>query len=77
MRASMLLQGLEFTIVGMLVVFLFLILLVILMRLTASFVRKLAVYLPEQDPEAESEEEYTGIHIAAAIAAVTAHRNQS
>ncbi|HHS12630.1 MAG TPA: hypothetical protein ENN03_02550 [bacterium] len=72
----MLIQGLEFTIVGMLVVFVFLFILVVLMGLTASFVRKLAVYLPEEEPETESEE-YTGIHIAAAVAAVTVYQNQS
>jgi sodium pump decarboxylase gamma subunit len=74
----MLLRGMEFLIVGMSVVFLFLILLVVVLILVTHLLQKLSLYRPEeqtvQDEGLSNAEER---EIAAAIAAIkNFNRNQ-
>ena len=65
----LLLKGLEFTITGMLAVFMFLLLLVLLMEFTAFFTRKLAKFLPEEEAETDNDAD-EGERIAAIVTAV-------
>ena len=67
----MLLKGVEFLIVGMSVVFLFLILLVVVLKSMTFMLRKLNLYSPEEQT-AESGALPNGGAIAAALAAIKA-----
>ncbi len=75
----MLLRGVEFLIVGMTVVFLFLILLVGVLKLMTYLLRRLNLYSPEElTSEAEelaNDQLPEGREIATAIAAVKAFNN--
>ena len=70
-------ESLKFMALGMLVVFLFLVILVQVMKLQAKIINK---FFPEKAPEAVSASTNAtqeGHHVAAIIAAVTEFRKQS
>ncbi len=67
----MLLKGAEFLIVGMSAVFLFLILLVVVLKSMTYMLRKLNLFSPEEQT-AESDALPNGREIAAALAAIKA-----
>lgn len=74
----MMFEGLRLMALGMTMVFVFLTLLVLLMHGTAAFFRVFGQYFPEPEPAAArapgSGEPGDGARIAAAIAAIHAHR---
>lgn len=71
-------EGLKFMVLGMLVVFVFLVILVQVMKLQAKIINK---YFPEKAPEvapaSSTNATQDGHHVAAIIAAVSEFRKQS
>ena len=77
MEMNLVSEGLKFMVLGMLVVFVFLVILVQVMKLQAKIINK---FFPEKAPEAVSastDATQEAHHVAAIVAAVSEFRKQS